>query len=204
MGTMRTRWLIDFDGCIANTRVHMVERVNERFGTGYTKEMMTDAIDFWQHTMLGPHRTWAWSESCFDREDFLSRVQPNNGIIELIQLLLNQKAPVFVVTDRPTRHVPWLARYLADRQVVCPVVSTEEDDYNKLDTALRLNITTVADDNPSQVLQYTATPGINKVFLYDQPWNNAFFTADPVERVSNWATVSARIRKEITPDVAPS
>lgn len=204
MGTMRTRWLIDFDGCIANSRLHMLDRVNEQFGTGYTKEMMTDASAFWKDEMLPPHRAFAWSESCFDSEKFLKRVPPNKGIIELIQLLLTAQAPVYVITDRPSRHVPWLARYLAERHVVCPIVSTEEDDYDKAVTAVRLNATTVADDMPGQISTYLSVPSITKIFLYEQPWNKTFLVLDPVERVSNWSTVGARIRKEMTPNAEPS
>lgn len=197
MGTVRTRWLVDFDGCIANSRLRMLDRVNERFGTGYTKEMMTDASSFWKDEMLPPHRSWAWSTGCFDNEKFLDDVPPNPGVIELLQLLLAAKAPVYIVTDRPPRHVPWLARYLAHLHVVCPIVSSEEDEYDKAKTAIRLGITTVADDHPGQIAAYLAVPTISKIFLYQQPWNKNFLVLDPVERVTNWSTVSARIRKEM-------
>lgn len=200
MGTMRSRWLIDFDGCIVNSRVHMLSRINTTFGTKYTKEMMTSNTDFWKDTVLAPHRTWAWSDSCFDSEIFLRDVQPNKGIIEMMQLLLNARCPLFVVTDRPRRHISWLARYLAERQVVCPIVSSEDDEFDKTMTAARLSITTVADDAPPQATAYLSLPSITKIFLYDQPWNASFICADSIERVTDWTLLSARIRTEMNAD----
>lgn len=201
---MRTRWLIDFDGCIVNSRVHMVERVNKQFGTGYTKDMMTDSTTFWNDDVLPAHRAFALSESCFDNEKFLQQVQPVPGVIELLQLLLLAKAPVFIITDRPNRHLPWLARYLADRHVVCPIVSSQDDEYDKARTAVRLDVTTVADDIPGKIVSYLAVPSITKLFVYDQPWNKGFLTLDPVERVTNWSTIAARIRTEMPAHDKPS
>lgn len=192
-----TRWCFDFDGCVIDSHGTLVDKINERNGTGYTRDMMTDLTDFWQHTVLKPHRDWAWGEYCFDRERFIQESTPLPGIVDLIQTLLTYRHPVFIVTDRPARHQPWIARFLAAHDIVVPVVLSEDYDLEKSKLLDDLNISIVAEDSPSQVLAYLANSNAQRVLLYTQPWNRRAPVVEPVERVYSWKDVTHRIMEEI-------
>lgn len=194
---MRTRWLFDFDGCIVNSHAILIDRINGMFGTGYHTGMIEKLNTFWRDEVLTPHRRWAWSDSCFDREEFLKRAEPNDGVIEAMQLLLSLGNPVFVVVDRPQYHVPWVARFLARHDVVVPVLNTYDYELERSKVVDAYGITTVVDDDAVQIPAYLAQPTVDRVFFWEQPWNTHYTCQEPIERLSSWGPIITRMKEEL-------
>jgi len=191
---MRTRWLIDFDGCIVPTLSTLVERINSEYDTSFTLNNVQDITEFWT-TVPEPLVQWAWSQRCFDNPTFLDNVEAYPHAIDSIQALLNAQCPVVIVTDRPTRHLPWLRRWFAERNLVLPVVSSESRNENKIAFVSEYQITTVIEDSATHATQYLAEP-IQKLFLFSTPWNRRFSLTPPAERLDSWTDLYSRVKEE--------
>lgn len=191
---MRTRWLIDFDGCIVPTLVTLIDRVNSEFGTSFSLDKVTDLQEFWK-SIPEPYVQWAWSTKCFDNNNFLKKLMPYPMVLETIQLLLDTECPVVVVTDRPQQHVAWIRSWLYERGLIVPVVSSESRNENKTIFISEYSITTVVEDSFTQAIQFAAEP-IQKLFLFSMPWNRRVSLTSPVERLDSWVDLYSRIKEE--------
>lgn len=191
---MRTRWLIDFDGCIVPTLTTLIDRINNEFKTTFTLEGVTDITEYWK-TVPEPFVTWAWSPKCFDNEKFLRSVNAYPHAVETIQLLLDTQCPVVIVTDRPARHLPWVREWFAERNLILPVVSSETRNDNKMAFVNEYKITTVIEDSPTHAAQYINEP-IQKLFMFTTPWNKRATVPYGGERLELWADLYNRIKEE--------
>lgn len=192
---MRTRWLIDFDGCLCSTMNGLLTGLNERFATTYTLAQVTDVAEFWT-SVPEPFVKWVWGPGCFDQPAFLDRMEPNPGAIDAIHALLATDCPVLVVTDRPAAHLPWVAAWLARHDVIVPVVSSADHDNDKSRLVEEYEISIVVEDSPLHASQFLQLARLQKLFLYTMPWNAALATVPPVERLSAWPHLTARIHEE--------
>lgn len=191
---MRTRWLIDFDGCVIPTLSTLVERINSEYETSFTLNNVQDITEFWT-TVPEPLVQWAWSARCFDNPTFLDRVEAYPHAIESIQALLNAECPVVIVTDRPVRHLPWIRKWFAERNLVLPIVSSEARNDNKTAYVTEYQITTVIEDSASHAAQYLTEP-IQKLFLFSTPWNRRVSLTPPAERLDSWTDLYSRVKEE--------
>jgi hypothetical protein len=191
---MRTRWLIDFDECIVPTLTTMVSRLNAEFGTTYSGETLLDLTEFWK-SVPEPFVNWMWSPRCFNTPSFLDDLTPHEWSIETIQALLDLRCPVVIATDRPIKHLPWVRKWLAERNVVVPVVSSESRGDSKTPFIEEFKITTVIEDYPVQAAQFLTEP-IQKLFVYTSPWNRRVSLTAPAERLDSWADLYERIKEE--------
>lgn len=191
---MRTRWLIDFDGCIIPTLTTLVERINQEYKTSFTLDNVTDITEFWK-TVPEPFVQWVWSPKCFDTPEFLERIQAYPSAIETIQALLDMQCPVVVVTDRPSRHLPWVRSWFAERNLILPIVSSESRNDNKTAFVSEYHITTVIEDSQTHASQYLNEP-IQKLFLFTTPWNRRASVSYPAERLEAWTDLYDRIKEE--------
>lgn len=191
---MRTRWLIDFDGCVIPTLSTLVERINSEYETSFTLNNVQDITEFWT-TVPEPLVQWAWSARCFDNPTFLDRVEAYPHAIESIQALLNAECPVVIVTDRPVRHLPWIRKWFAERNLVLPIVSSEARNDNKTAYVAEYQITTVIEDSASHAAQYLTEP-IQKLFLFSTPWNRRVSLTPPAERLDSWTDLYSRVKEE--------
>lgn len=191
---MRTRWLIDFDGCICPTLNTMVELLNTEFGTSFTTEGVADITEFWK-SVPEPLMHWAWSDKCFDSPAFLDRMRPFPGSLETIQSLLDLECPVVIVTDRPRRHLPWVRNWFARHNLVLPIVSSESRNDNKVAFVGEYQITTVVEDSAAHAAHYL-TESIQKLFLFTTSWNKRVVLVPPAERLDSWTDLHARIKEE--------
>lgn len=191
---MRTRWLIDFDGCLVPTLVTLVSRINKEFDTSFSLDNVLDIQEFWK-SVPEPYVHWAWSEKCFDNESFLRTMEAYPMAVETIRLLLELRCPVVVVTDRPARHVPWIREWLFRRKLMLPVVSSETRNENKTFFVSEYQITTVVEDSPTHASQFIAEP-IQKLFLFSTSWNKKVSVNPPSERLESWSDLYNRIKEE--------
>lgn len=192
---MRTRWLIDFDGCISNTMKGLLNGLNDRFKMSYSIEQVTDVAEFWT-SIPEPFVKWVWGPGCFDQPGFLDRMEPNPGAIDAVHALLDTECPVVIVTDRPQNHLPWISAWLARHDIIVPVVSSADHDNDKTKFVDEFDITIVVEDSPLHVSQYLSQHRLQKIFLYTAPWNAHLTTVSPVERLPAWAALTARIQEE--------
>lgn len=196
MGTrMRTRWLIDFDGCVTSTLAGLLNGINQRFGRDYSLLDVTDPNTFWTE-LPEPFVKWVWSDQCFDRPAFLEDLPPNPGAVDALHALLATECPVVIVTDRPVRHVPWIRQWFVQYDLILPVVSSETRSEDKSVFIDEYRITTVIEDSPTHAALYLQHPGVQKLFLYDAPYNWRITPTHPAERLRGWEDLTTRIQEE--------
>lgn len=192
---MRTRWIIDFDGCIVPTLKTLVEEINTEFGTNYNTDVISNVTDFWKTVPLHVIK-WAWSDEVFDTQQFLRKLKPYPHFVDVVHELLGIQCPVIIVTDRPERHVPWIKDWLAEYDIYVPVVSSEEKSENKVAFVADYQITTVVEDNANVSVAYLSETSVQKLFFFTTPWNKSVMIQHPAERLDSWGDLLDRIQEE--------
>lgn len=192
------RWLIDFDGCVVTTMLNVVDRINDKFETTFCEADMVDLPDFWKDVVPEDMVKWAWGPECFDNEDFLNHVTPNEGAQTAIQLLLKANCPVIINCDRPIHQVPWVTRWLAQHDMVVPVISSQSFEGNKEKIIEEYSITCTVDDSSASSQKYADKRSTSLVFLYDAPWNKTMYLPleTKVKRLYGWGDLIDRILEE--------
>lgn len=192
---MRTRWIIDFDGCVVPTLKTLIEDIGVEFGINTNFDLINDITDFWK-TIPPPIIKWAWSDKVFDNRQFLDKMKPHPYVIETIHELLDMQCPVVIVTDRPRRHIAWVKEWLARYDIYVPVVSSEDRNENKVAYVSEYEITTVVEDNAATSVAYLAEASVKKLFLFTVPWNKSVYLQVPAERLDSWGDLLDRIITE--------
>jgi uncharacterized HAD superfamily protein len=191
---VRTRWLIDFDGCVVPTLPTIFDKLNQEFDTSFILDNVSDMTEFWG-TVPEPLVKWAWSSKCFDSPKFLETIRPHTHSVETIQALLDMECPVVIVTDRPQRHLVWVREWFSKHNLILPVVSSETRNDNKVAFVSEYQITTVIEDSQGQAAKYLNEP-IQKLFLFSTPWNRRASISYPAERMETWTELYERIKEE--------
>jgi len=184
----------------------VTDQINRKFHTSFAEVNMMDLTEFWKEVVPEEMSHWGWGPDCFNRESFLDTLEPNDGVVDAIQLLLAADCPVVVSCDRPAHQVAWVARYLAKYEVVVPVYSTQECDGGKDALVEEFSITCLIDDSPASCMKQAEKRSTSTVFLYDAPWNKtAYLPLDSkVKRLHGWADLIDRIMEEDPDELSPA
>jgi uncharacterized HAD superfamily protein len=181
------RWMLDFDGVLADLNTPFIEAVNKRFGTNYTAEE-ENSWNFWREQGR-EISSFVWEE-CFGSEDwFYHNVGPYPGVIEALADLLSDTATdmVYIVTARPRNHERWIKDWLLDLSTSLvplyhiPVRAVGHEP--KIEVCKRLDLNIVIEDKPDNLSPFN--PLRTSLFLVNRPWNAFYREPGHIQRVDS-------------------
>ena len=173
---MTRRWMIDFDGVLADLNGAFVRSVNDKFNVHYDVEEITDW--HWWDRQTKHFADYAWRQCYPDADWFLSNVQPYPGALRALADLvtsgdLTDDCPVRIVTARRPEHtkmlVPWLAKHLPVLDLKGIIVC--EGGYPKNHYCKLFRLDTVVEDGAHNLR--VMNPHRQRLYLVDRPWNQA-------------------------------
>ncbi|MGN5457056.1 MAG: hypothetical protein ACI4XN_13755 [Candidatus Kurthia intestinigallinarum] len=173
----------DVDQVLNNLTEVMLEIFNERYGTSYAME---DLTDFNLENVLSPEEAYN-AKAIFNSPDIWDKVKPLPGSQEGLQKLINNGHLVYLVTnncpDTYGEKVAWIKRYFPfvdNSKIVCMA----DKWVMKCDVML--------DDCYSTLI---AKPYYHRI-LMDYPWNrsNKDFVYD-IHRCNDWPQILDVINK---------
>jgi hypothetical protein len=189
------KWLIDYDSTLCDTQAEYIKRMNERFGTQYTK----DNFATWSAPLeVRPeHYKWLWSEECFLNEDFQRTPPPVEGAIEGFKALLNAGHDAMIVSDRPASLFE-VTRDWLDRQGLEFVrlyfsrhkhsLNGQTEGLTKIQVAWYNKLTHVVEDAPHHAKAFSAKPYMERIYLLDKPYNQGI-EHEKITRVDTWEDI---------------
>jgi hypothetical protein len=157
--------MLDFDGVIADLQGAMVRSCNERFGTRFTVESLTD----WNWWFRQPKHfsDFVWKECYPDKEWFLNNVTDYIGAGIAINWLRDRGDYAAIVTARPQAHREMLEQWLQDWGIDLPLYIVGSDP--KSGYCQKLQLDTVVEDGAHNLRPMS--PAKQTLFLVDRPWN---------------------------------
>lgn len=183
-----SKWLVDIDSTTMDTTPHQLTYINQRFGTTYTVDQITD----WDWDIcLGNkrHAGWAWGAKCFTNLDFQRTAPVVPGAVEALVALRRQGESIVFVSDRK-EHLREVTRAWLDALgfAECELVFTDRETYLKREAARELSLEYVVEDAPHHSLDLAQQDFIRRVFLLDKPYNQVI-EHEKITRVSGWEEV---------------
>ncbi len=192
------RWMVDFDGVLADLDKAMIDSCNKKFGSNYT----VDEIDNWHWWSQQPQQfaDYVWKQCYPDLDWTLEKVQPEDGAIEAIcDLLTNLDGvaeEVIIVTARKPDSTKvagkWLEKHLPG-DVRVKLVGTAGYRKSQYCQMHRLNV--VVDDHTDNLRTMNAYR--QRLFLVDKAYN----VKDVVTRIERVASLSEAV-KTVAAEVA--
>lgn len=179
------RWMIDFDGVLADDHSAFVESVNKKFGTDYRIEEITSWNFFREQGK--DIADFVWKE-CFQSEEwFYHNVGPYPGVLEALADLLSDSATEYacIVTARQRDQGRWIKEWLYDLSTPLlplgniPVFTVGHEP--KIETCKRLDLNIIVDDKPDNLNGFN--PLRTSLFLVNRPWNADYRESPYVQRV---------------------
>jgi uncharacterized HAD superfamily protein len=165
------RWMVDFDGVLADLQGAFIRCCNARFGTDYVESDETSWN--WWREQPQEYADFVWKECYPDTDWFLREVQPYPGAVEaLVDLITNIDGiadNVKIVTARQPELTPvvgeWLERRLPDGVNIVIISSPK----HKAQVCRGYGLNVVVEDGPHNLAQMNAYR--QRLFLVDRPWN---------------------------------
>ncbi|MCC6382630.1 MAG: hypothetical protein IT304_08965 [Dehalococcoidia bacterium] len=170
---MSRRWMIDFDGVLADLQGAFVAAVNEKFDAGYTVEEIDDW--HWWSRQPKPFAAYIW-KTCYPDVDWtLEAIAPYPGAIEALADLLTDgeiAEELRIVTARPREHagiiVKWLHTHLPHLDLSANLITAGRD-YPKSHYCGIHRLDTVVEDGAHNLR--VMNPMRQALYLVDRPWN---------------------------------
>lgn len=182
---MSHRWMIDFDGVLADLDSGFLRAVNEKFFTTYTEDSVTDWA--WWRRQPKKFADYVWKECFHDPAWFLREVKAYPGAIEALADLLTDGEladDLQIVTARPERHremvIAWLRQEMPQFDLQ-NILTCTGGQYPKSHYCAIHRLNTVIDDGLHNFREMN--PKVQRLFLADRPWNQQGARPE-LERVS--------------------
>jgi hypothetical protein len=183
---------IDLDDVLAEFVSPLLRFINERYGTSYKKEDVTDyrLEKVWECTPEEAIRRL----NMFYRSAYFEDLPPMPGSNEGIKYLYKHNN-LFIITSRPpflqeeTRE--WISTYFPCTFLDIIHTSSKNRKLTKAEICHALGVSLLIEDRLETALRASQ---VTNVFLYDQPWNQSDLPPN-IHRVRNWEEVIESLTK---------
>ena len=157
--------MLDFDGVIADLQGALITACNERFGTRFTVEDVTD-WDWWSRQPK-QFADFVWKE-CYGDTGWRHEVAPYDGVYDAVYALYERGEKAVIVTARTRPHDDgmrqWLGSYGLDFLDVIAIGRDAKSAYCQ-----KLGLDTVIEDGAHNLR--AMDPAKQTLFIVDRPWN---------------------------------
>jgi uncharacterized HAD superfamily protein len=165
------RWMIDFDGVLADLSGAFIRSCNAEFGTAYSEADETDW--HWWRSQPQEHSTFVW-QTCYPDHDWtLANVEPYEGALEALEELAFTSKPMIVTARTGVHQIlvdRWLARHAPG--LALPVIAIGgQKGVSKASCCARFKLDVVVEDGPHNFTGMNAKR--QTLFLVDRPWNQS-------------------------------
>jgi 5'(3')-deoxyribonucleotidase len=168
---------VDIDNTTSRTAEGVVNMINERYGTNFTIDDITE----WNPKLPYKDKPINYTKEyyrAFDTPGFIENAEIAPGAEKGIKRLLDRNNSVYLLTGRPVRYqgatANWARRIDPDLKVVH---APEGKQYHTKDFDLLL------DDSDKEIRQVVLNGG--KGVIIDKPWNKKF-PRMYAKRVADW------------------
>jgi hypothetical protein len=168
-GNYLAKVMVDFDSTINKFDEHVIDTLNNVFGSEYLPEHVT-TWDFLRE-MDPEHVKYTWGEKMYHSQEWTLSIpmQPGAGIA--IRKLQMNNYYVRVVTARTGKHLEWVEQWLRDHNIRgVSVTCVDKDTGDKAAWCRRYGYTIAIEDAPHHVMQLVET--VPAVYMIEKLYNS--------------------------------
>jgi hypothetical protein len=158
--------LIDWDSTMNDFDGHLVETLNDYFGSNYVVGDMKTWD--WLRQLEPEHLQHTWGEKVYNSPTWTASIPILPGVIGGIRNLLRAGYAVRVVTARGKTHQPWVRAWL-DNHRMADIPLTMADGKDKAKWAKKYGYTLAIEDAPHHVIELATV--CDMVYMVDKPYN---------------------------------
>lgn len=158
--------LIDWDSTMNDFDGHLVETLNDYFGSTYVVGDMKTWD--WLRELEPEHLQHTWGEKVYNSPEWTASIPILPGVVPGISTLLRAGYAARVVTARGKTHEPWVRAWL-DAHGMMNVPLTMADGKDKAKWAKRYGYTLAIEDAPHHVIELAEV--CDMVYMVDKPYN---------------------------------
>jgi uncharacterized HAD superfamily protein len=188
---------IDFDDTVADSGIAIIEMHNKKHGTHFKKEDFKNY--FFEETWGVPREERNKEIDEFFATDQLKNISPMAGSLKAIKTLKERGHGLYIITGRGNKDIEqtelWITNHFPDVFAGLHFSSpsrTEEIPRKKSETCKELGIEIFIDDSLENAVDCSSI--VERVFLFDQPWNQELNLPKNIERVASWSEIVDRVK----------
>lgn len=163
--------LVDWDSTLNNFDEHMLDAINEEFGTKLKPSDLTHwgSLRAGADALTEEQEQFAWGPLVFGGREWNAALRPTPGSLEALWQLYNAGVSIHLVSARPISHRPILASWVSQHGLD-GIVRPACVQGSKVPYAKRHGVSAAFDDSPRQICDLVQ---VCTVYVIDRPYNRS-------------------------------